>query len=220
MSGATPFVIAISGPSGAGKTTVTKAVAKRLDAASLFFDDWTDDPLGVSEWIGEPDADYNRWPTPELAAALAALKRGKAVTVPSLSPSVGTDRNPIVESAPFVVVEEPFGRMRDDTAPLIDLVVCLDLPLHIALARRLKRQVETTNTWAANAADDAGRLLIHRGNTTFVVGYLDAYLTFGYRMYENQLARLIETSDLVLDALAPSSRIAAQVENAAREAAR
>ena len=30
LSGATPFVIAISGPSGAGKTTVTKAVASDL----------------------------------------------------------------------------------------------------------------------------------------------------------------------------------------------
>ena len=64
---------------------------------------------------------------PELAAALASLKGGRAVTVSNLSPSVGTDRNPIVESAPFVVVEEPFGRMRDDTAPLIDLVVCQSL---------------------------------------------------------------------------------------------
>jgi hypothetical protein len=54
---ATPLVIAISGPSGAGKTTVAKAVAERLDAASLFFDDWTDDPPDVGEWIGEPDAD-------------------------------------------------------------------------------------------------------------------------------------------------------------------
>ena len=68
------MVIAISGPSGSGKTTVTKAVAERLDAASLFFDDWTDDPPGVSEWIGEPDADYSRWTTPELAAAIASLK--------------------------------------------------------------------------------------------------------------------------------------------------
>ena len=197
---------------------MTKAVAERLDAASLFFDDWTDDPPGVSEWIGEPDADYNRWTTPELAAALASLKGGKAVTVPNLSPSVGTDRNPIVESAPFVVVEEPFGRMREETGPLIDLVVCLDLPLHIALARRLKRHAGLSSTWAENSADDAGRLLIHSGNTAFVVGYLEAYLRFGHRMYENQLARLLETSDLVLDATRPSSEIAAHVENAAREA--
>jgi hypothetical protein len=213
-------VISISGPSGAGKTTATKAVAARLDAATLFFDDWTDDPAGASDWLGEPDADYNRWTMPEFAAALGSLKQRKRVTIPTLSPSVGTDRSPLVEPAPFVVVEQPFGRMHDETAPLIDLAVCLDLPLHIALARRLARQVGTVSRWAENASDDAGRLVVHAGHTASLVEYLEAYQTFGHHYYENVLARLLETSDLMVDATAPPSEIAAVIENAAREAHR
>ena len=35
----------------------------------------------------------------------------------------------------MIVLEEPFGRERAEIADLIDFVVCIDLPLEIALAR-------------------------------------------------------------------------------------
>lgn len=108
------FVIAISGPSGCGKTSLVKAVAGRLgDATMLFFDDFsTDPPPDGEQWATKPDADYALWETPEFSEALASLKSGNPVTLPDISASVGLDRSRETQPAKFIVIEEPFGRLR------------------------------------------------------------------------------------------------------------
>ncbi|MEM7016747.1 MAG: hypothetical protein AAF512_05325 [Pseudomonadota bacterium] len=194
------FVIAISGPSGCGKTSLVKSVAAMLDdAAMLFFDDWADDPPGIETWIAEPDADYGRWQTPELAEALSTLRHGKSITVPELSPSVGTDRSNIVTPAPFIVIEEPYGRLRRDTANLLDLVVCIDIPLHIALARRLLRHTRTLSEMANAAPDEKNAFKHLHWSHEFFEEFLEFYIDKGHLAYANQLRRLKESSDLVVE---------------------
>ncbi len=131
---------------------------------------------------------------------------------------MGQNRTAIVEPAPIIVIDEPYGRLRADVAPLLDFVVCIDLPLHIALARRLTRQIRTAQGWAENAADDAGRLAVLNWNTQMLRGFLDAYLDFGHRAYAFQRDHLLASCDLVVDGLGSVDEIVEKVADAVRAA--
>jgi uridine kinase len=205
-----------AGPSGCGKTSLVKAVAERLGAAALFFDDWADDPPDIDEWGRLPDADFARWETPDFSAALAQLRAGAAVSIPMLSPSVGLDRSRKVEPAPHVVIEEPFGRLRPEAARSIDHVVCLDLPLEVALARRISRQVKSYRAFAEAAGPEKGPELLQLG-VAHLDQYLGVYLDWGRGFYVEMQRQLRDTSDQVLDALLPVDELAARVvESVAR----
>ena len=115
------YVVAVAGTSGAGKTTLVRAVVRVLeDAAALFFDDYEATSTYPEDWTawwragGDPDAVQ----TPVLAADLRALRDG----VPINDPRSGLPIDP----AAFVVVDEPFGRARTEVRDLVDFVACLD----------------------------------------------------------------------------------------------
>lgn len=207
------FVVAIAGPSGCGKTSLVKALAARLDAATLYFDDFADDPAGMESWAHLPGADYARWETPAFSKALAELKAGATVHVPTLSPSVGLDRSPRVAPAAVIVIEEPFGRLRPETARSIDHVACIDLPLEVALARRLSRQVGGFRALAEAAAPEQAPGILRLGLGS-LDQYLAAYLDWGHGMYVEQLRQLRASSDQRLDGTLPVDALAAQVVEA------
>jgi uridine kinase len=204
------LVVAIAGPSGCGKTSLVKALAARLDAAALFFDDWADDPPGMQEWAHLPGADFGRWQTPGFSWALAELKSGAPVTVPVLSPSVGLDRSPEVSPTAVIVIEEPFGRLRPEMAGSIDRVFSIDVPLEIALARRLSRQVGGFLAFADAVGAEQAPALLRQGLAS-VDEYLDAYLDWGHGVYVEQLRQLRETSDRVLDGRLATDELASLV---------
>lgn len=213
--------MAIGGPSGCGKTSLVKRVAERLgDAAALFFDDFVEDgPSDLAQWGGQPGADFARWQTPGLSAALESLKGGSTVTLPTLSASVGLDRSRTTGPARFVVVEEPFGRLRPETARMIDFAVCIDAPLHVCLARRLLRQLRTLSQQAgASATGEASADMLLRGAASFT-DFLELYLDWGHRVYAEQLRQLRESSDLVVDGLRGLDALATQVGDAVWSAA-
>ena len=87
------YVIAVTGTSGAGKTTLVRAVARLLgDAPTLFFDDYEATPTYPQDWTAwwRAGGDPNAVKTPRLAADLRALPP------PGSSPLVasGTRRTP------------------------------------------------------------------------------------------------------------------------------
>ena len=133
----TPFIIAVAGMPGAGKSTLIRNAVDALgDADSLHFDDYTrgTDYPNIPEWVAA-GCDPNQWVSPGLAEDLARLKAGQAVQTPT------TARR--VEPRRFIFLEEPFGRGRTDVAAQVDMSVAVDLPIDVALARRLVRDINT-----------------------------------------------------------------------------
>ncbi|AZZ98128.1 hypothetical protein [Pseudoalteromonas sp. R3] len=113
-------VVAISGASGSGKTSLVKVLSARFGCPGILFDDYVDArsyPRNLQQWHAE-GADVCKIKTPTMTKALELGIAGRPE---------------------YVFVEEPFGKARDCIAPWIDYVVLLDLPLALCLSRVISR---------------------------------------------------------------------------------
>lgn len=118
-------VVAVSGVSGAGKTTIVKKLANEFNCPFLLFDDHTDNssyPQDMKGWL-EAGANVSQIKTPKLVDSLKLL--------------ISTS------NSRFIFIEEPFGKERDSMWSLIDFVVLLDQPIELCLARIIKRHTES-----------------------------------------------------------------------------
>jgi uridine kinase len=127
-----PKVIAISGASGSGKTTIVKQLAKEFNCPFLLFDDHKNKdtyPQNMKDWY-EDGANVSLISTPDFVISLSAL--------------ISSD------NSRYVFIEEPFGKERDSMSALIDYVVLLDQPLELCLTRIIKRHVNKPQTNSLN----------------------------------------------------------------------
>jgi uridine kinase len=195
-SRAPALVIAVCGTSGAGKTRLVERTVELLgDAVALHFDDYrsvSDYPTDLLAWL-EAGADPDAWRTPRMAADLMALRAGRAVALP--------DPARRLEPRRFVVVEDPFGRARREMAPGIDFSAYLDLPMEIALARKLRRDL-------AGAARELGAQGALDRASLFFEEYLERRGREAY-LAGNRRAR--ESCDVVLDGMLPLEVLAREI---------
>ncbi|WP_231572486.1 hypothetical protein [Halobacillus sp. BBL2006] len=116
-----PRVIAITSVSGGGKTTITEELKHSfLDSRALHFDDYDyeQSPKDLIEWV-EAGADYDQW---KLTPLIADMKQ------------VLND-----EKTSYLWLDYPFAYQNKEMANFLDLVIYIDTPLDIAMARRVIR---------------------------------------------------------------------------------
>ena len=151
------------------------------DAVALHFDDYDDTnvhPDDLQRWFAD-GADYEAYQTPVFSRHLQALKAGQSIRYPVEGKYVGPSR--------YVVADAPLGRTHSESGKSIDLMVFIDTPLDIAMARRILRDIERGNQ---SMADDT---------LMRVKGELSGYEGGARPIYENFQERMRAVSDLIVD---------------------
>jgi uridine kinase len=204
-----PFVVAVSGVSGAGKTSVVQRAVEILDdAVALHFDDYapvSTYPADLDVWLRE-GASIDAWQTPRLASDLRRLRAGERIELP--------ESGRVIEPASCIVVEEPFGRLRGEVAGLIDLSAHIELPSDVLLARRLLRRM-------TEERERFGERLLER-----IRRDLEEHLSAGHQLDALAATVISAAADLVLDgrksveAIATELAMAVKPHLAQRNAAR
>lgn len=178
-------IVAISGAPGSGKSTLARGLAVALgDAAVVHLDHYeqaTAEPIeAIARWM-EDGADYDALPVPLLAEHLDALRAGRAVTDPATREAIGP--------AAWILFETQFGRAHHATGRHIDVLVWVNTPLDIALARTL---LKTTRSALREAGAAAAQL-------AWTEGYLANYLAVVRQLVQMQKARVGAQADIVLE---------------------
>lgn len=184
------FIISVSGPSGSGKSTLVKLLKDKLvEAISFHFDDYVLSnkyPDDLFTWLRE-GADPKLVLNPDFLRDLFELAHGSTIELPH--------NNQLLEPAKYIIVEEPFGRGREGMADLIDFVVCIDIPLEVALARRLLEGIQQ----ARSSTDET---LKH------VNEYLSQYLMGVRDLYKIINSKVLSDCDVILNGLEPTEIMA------------
>lgn len=190
-------VIAVAAPIGGGKSALVNALSAALgDAASgpapiLRFDDYenaTRQPVAqLAQWLAD-GADFNRLEAPGLADALQALRDGCGFA--DRPGAFATASTGATASARWVVLEMPLGRAWQATAAAIDVLVWVDVPLDIALARRLQ---DITAGLAQQPAAEVAQGL------AWINGYLGHYTATIHAVLQAQHQVVRPGADLVVD---------------------
>lgn len=140
--------IAITGGSGAGKTTIARALARRLGAGAVVVAE--DDYYRCASTIGDFDAATYNFDAPEakehalLCQHLALAKSGAAFDKPVYDLATHT-RQPQVERiahADMVIVEGIHLLATPDLRALFDIKVFVEADEALRLGRRMIRDVE------------------------------------------------------------------------------
>ncbi|MEA4890372.1 MAG: GNAT family N-acetyltransferase [Clostridiaceae bacterium] len=180
-----PFVISISGLSGSGKTESVKSLKERLaHAAVISFDDYGDRVYldrDINEWSA--DSSDNEWHTEPVAADVERLL-GKPLD--------------------YIILDFPFGYGNKLVGQYINLAVFIDVPLDVALARRIIRDYTSRdqNTHTADVEEVS-------------LAGLDKELRFYLARSRSTYARMPEmqkpASDLVIDGTKTPVEIADEI---------
>jgi uridine kinase len=196
------WVVAVAGPVGAGKTTLVRGLARRLPGATtLHFDHFqqvTEHAIEtIASWM-RAGADPNAFRIPGLAESLAALARGRPAQDPATGATIPPGR--------IVLFDTPFGTLHADTAQHVDLLIWIETPLDVALARKLR---EFTGHFLETRRPEKFREFV-----PWLHGYLGSYLDVVADLMRLQKDKVGGSADVVIDGL---GGIEAMVEAAARE---
>lgn len=184
-------IVGITSVSGGGKTAVARRLAAVLgDAVAIHFDDYDETnvhPDDLQLWLKD-GGDYDDFETPLFTRHLQALKSGNSVRYPTDGTTVGP--------AKYVVADAPLGRAQSDSGRLIDLLIFIDTPLDIAMARRMLRDIELSDDPLQRAKDE-----------------LSGYENRARPLYEHFQRRMRETADLIIDGTLGVDRIVESIRS-------
>lgn len=177
-------IIGVASGVGGGKTTLARALAQSLGEHSLLAFDHFEQitalpPADIQAWLlagAEPD----RWHVPGLEDALVRLSAGETVTDPLTGERISAER--------YVIYEAPFGRWDTRYGRHIDVLVWIDTPLDIALARKLRQLLG-----GFSGSPDAVQ--------PWLQGYLTSYLEFVEALLRLQREKVRPAADIVVDGL-------------------
>jgi uridine kinase len=199
------YVVGVAGAAGAGKTSLVQALASAMpDASPIHIDNYqqiTREPLHrLMEWMAR-GADVNEFAIPHLPEHLERLKRGVAVADPVSGLTLAPRK--------YVLLETHFGRAHRATGRYIDLLVWVDTPLDVALARNVVDFLQPVR--------EADTLDAARERADWMHMYLRNYLAHTRLLVQAQKETVGADADLVVDGTAPIEEIAARVRRAILE---
>jgi uridine kinase len=156
-------VIGIAGAAGSGKSTIVRELAASLPGSTVVhFDNHpVEMPHDLSAWLAD-GADFDLWKAPDLEAELASAISGDEL----------------------VLFEAPLGRRHQGSGQFIDFLVFIEVPLEIALARFVRRELSGAGP-------------------SILPGYIEAYETLARDVYQEQLKQVMPEADLVVDGRQP-----------------
>lgn len=134
-----PYIIGISGNMGAGKTTLTRGLAKDLKSSFLVWDDFDEISSGPEDYIDwyKRGENYSEWDYQKLADSLQNLKEGNTAIHPTLQK--------VLNPTKYIIFDAPLGRFHKQTGIYIDTWVHIDVPLDVSLCRWLLRKYKETD---------------------------------------------------------------------------
>lgn len=197
-------VIGVAGAAGAGKSTLVRELLARLPrSSSIHIDHYqriTRQPVdAIVEWM-ERGADFDEFQIPVLGEHLQRLRAGETVLDP-----LTLDR---IQPLDVVLFETHFGRAHRATGAQIDLMVWIETPLDVALAR---------NVAAMLAPMRLGAVTPTRDRLDLLDGYLQNYVRGVRRLAALQRERLRADADITLDGLLPPAELADAAHRAIAE---
>jgi hypothetical protein len=120
---------------------------------------------------------------PNLATDLRKLKRGESVIDPLTTMEIPSNK--------YIIFEMPLGKEHKDTAEYIDLLIWIEIPLDIALARKVR---EFTGIFLAKHKQE-----MLRDSILWLDKYLENYLGIVRDVLQIQKKRVSVKADVVID---------------------
>jgi uridine kinase len=138
----------MSGVSGAGKTTLAKALAKVLQATLIQWDDFDEISEGPDDYVDwyNRGRDYKEWNYQALADVLHALKHKKTIDHPVLGEQLFPTE--------YIIFDAPLGRLHHQTGQYLDVCVHIEVPLDVSLSRRLIRDFKSNDKAKDNLLEE------------------------------------------------------------------
>ena len=145
-----PFVIAISGGSGSGKTTIVNSLAAELSSESITL-------LGQDHYYRHyPELSFDErcklnYDHPDSIDShlfyehILALKQGRSIEKPvyDYSQHQRSDKTELLEPKRVVFVDGIFSLYYKKVRDIVDLKLYVDVPADVRFIRRLKRDIKT-----------------------------------------------------------------------------
>ena len=134
------------------------------------------------EWM-ENGANFDDFIVPDLPKDLEKLKRGESVIDPLTNMEIASKK--------YIIFEMPLGKELKDTAKYIDILIWIEMPLDIALARKLK---EFTGIFITIHKQET-----HKDSIIWLDKYLENYLKVVRDVLQIQKKKVSVNADIIID---------------------